>query len=211
MLTSRVNLPRAKGGPQSVRAYYSNSSHLLDILDPVQRDRESIEVPRASLAGAYLNGELPLVQRGLSPHEFFLRGAAVLNFSLCSFSRAGGRAGRFVFVPLNLDGFMTLRKIVGRELDRLRRRFIFVPPNLLGGSNLFTALFPMFTVGQSLRLAIGGQHQRSKSSNLSGGCKQRKGFTINDRSLRFTGVEQESLHRQRSQSSFYRRGSLAGT
>ena len=40
--------------------------------------------------------------------------------------RAGGRARRFVFVPPNLDGFMTVRKIVGHEPDWLRRRFIFV-------------------------------------------------------------------------------------
>ena len=52
----------------------------------------------------------------------------------------GGRARRFAFVPPNVDGFMTVREIVGHELDWLRRRFIFVPPNLLDGSNLLTAL-----------------------------------------------------------------------
>ena len=33
-----------------------------------------------------------------------------------------------------------LRETVGHEPDWLRRRFVFGPPNLLGGSNLFTAL-----------------------------------------------------------------------
>ena len=54
--------------------------------------------------------------------------------------RGGGRARRFVFVPPNLDSFMTVHKVVGHELDWLRQRFIFVSPNLRGGSNLFTAL-----------------------------------------------------------------------
>ena len=54
--------------------------------------------------------------------------------------RAAGRARRFVFVPPNLDGFMTVRNVVEHELDGLRRWFIFVPPNLLGASDLFTAL-----------------------------------------------------------------------
>ena len=53
---------------------------------------------------------------------------------------AGGRARRFVFVPPNMDGFMMVHKIVGHELDWLRRRFICIPPNLFGVSNLFTAL-----------------------------------------------------------------------
>ena len=52
-----------------------------------------------------------------------------------------GRARQFVFAPPNLDGFMTVRKIVGHELDWLRRRFILVPPSLLAVPNLFTALF----------------------------------------------------------------------
>ena len=34
---------------------------------------------------------------------------------------------------------MTAGTIVGHELDRLRRRIVFVPRNLLAGSNLFTA------------------------------------------------------------------------
>ena len=55
--------------------------------------------------------------------------------SIPSQTPGGGRAWRFVFVPTNLDGFMTVQKIAGHELDWLRRRFIFVPPNL-GGSNL---------------------------------------------------------------------------
>ena len=54
--------------------------------------------------------------------------------------RAAGRARRFVFVPPNLDGFMTVHKIVGHEPDWLRRRFTFVSQNLLVCSNLFTAL-----------------------------------------------------------------------
>ena len=33
-----------------------------------------------------------------------------------------------------------------RELDWLRRRFVLVPPSLLGGSNLFTALSSRFRV-----------------------------------------------------------------
>ena len=33
------------------------------------------------------------------------------------FFRTGGRAGRFVFVPPNQDGFRTVRQIVGLELD----------------------------------------------------------------------------------------------
>ena len=37
-------------------------------------------------------------------------------------------------------GLMTVRRTVGHELDWLRRRFTSVPPNLLGGSNLFSAL-----------------------------------------------------------------------
>ena len=52
----------------------------------------------------------------------------------------GGRARRFVCVPANLDGFETVHNIVDREPDWLRRRSIFVPLNLLGGSNLFTPL-----------------------------------------------------------------------
>ena len=45
-----------------------------------------------------------------------------------------------MLVPPNLDGFMTVHKIVGHELDWVRRRFIFVPPNPLGASNLFYRL-----------------------------------------------------------------------
>ena len=55
-------------------------------------------------------------------------------------SQGGERPWRFVLEPANLDGFMTVHKIVGHELDWLRRRFIFVTPNLLAGSNLSTAL-----------------------------------------------------------------------
>ena len=51
-----------------------------------------------------------------------------------------GTAVRIRTSKPNPDGFMTVRKIVGHELDWQRRLFIFVPPNLLGGSNLFTAL-----------------------------------------------------------------------
>ena len=58
----------------------------------------------------------------------------------------GGRARWFVFVPPNLDGFMTVHEIVSHELDWLRTRFIFVPPNLLGVSNLFAALIVLHCV-----------------------------------------------------------------
>ena len=61
--------------------------------------------------------------------------------------RAGARARWSVFAPPNLDGFTTVRKILGHELDWLRRRFTFVPPNLLGDSNLFTAMSNQAVVG----------------------------------------------------------------
>ena len=68
----------------------------------------------------------------------------------------GGRALQFVLVPPNLDGFMTVHEIVGRELDWLRRWFILVAPNLLGGSNLFTA-------SQSSPVASGFAFWRSRN------------------------------------------------
>ena len=71
-------------------------------------------------------------------NKLFLR--LSIRVTLSSIQGGGERARRFVFVPPNLDGFRTVRKIVCHELDWLRRRFIFVPPNLLGGSSLFTAL-----------------------------------------------------------------------
>ena len=37
---------------------------------------------------------------------------------------------------------MMVHNIVGRELDWLRRRFVFLPPNLLGGPNLVTTSLP---------------------------------------------------------------------
>ena len=54
---------------------------------------------------------------------------------------------------------MALHKIVGHELDWLRQRFIVVPPNLLGGSNLFTALhhvpYPLHTPSHPLFHTLG--------------------------------------------------------
>ena len=44
------------------------------------------------------------------------------------------------FVAPSLDSLTTTHKVAGREPDWLRWRFVFVPPNLLGGSSLFTAL-----------------------------------------------------------------------
>ena len=66
--------------------------------------------------------------------------------------RKGRRARRFALVPPNLDAFMTVRKTVGHEPEWLRQRFVFVPANLLGGSNLFAA-FSYGTLGSRGRNA----------------------------------------------------------
>ena len=74
--------------------------------------------------------------------EFICQQYVVQTYSASLRIQGRGRARRFGFVPPNLAGFMTAHKIkmVGHGQDRLWRRLAFVPPSLLGGSNLFTAL-----------------------------------------------------------------------
>ena len=75
--------------------------------------------------------------------------------------QGAGRARRFLFVPPNLDVFMTVHKTFGHEPDWLGQRSIFVPPNLLGSSNLST------TSEFHWRVALRLLAQRCKTDTVS--------------------------------------------